>query len=32
MDGLWRATMRKGSIDEVSSYGGCMTATIDSGA
>jgi hypothetical protein len=29
--GRWRATTFEGSIDEVSSYGGCMTATIDWG-
>ena len=25
----WRATKIEGTIDEVSSYGGCMTATVD---
>jgi hypothetical protein len=27
--GRWRATRIEGSIEEVSSYGGCVTATID---
>ena len=29
LDGRWRATKLEGAIHEVSSYGGCMTATID---
>ena len=27
--GRWRATKIEGTIEEVSSYGGCVTATID---
>ena len=29
LDGEWRATKIEGSIREISSYGGCLTATID---
>jgi hypothetical protein len=29
LEGRWRATKFVGAIDEISSYGGCMTATID---
>ena len=29
LDGEWRATKFEGSIREISSYGGCVTATID---
>jgi hypothetical protein len=27
--GRWRATKMEGTVEEESSYGGCVTATID---